>query len=404
MDENITSHDVEDSQEVEQQIQEEEPPQLLTIWDTFWKRVQKIGLQDATSRIGTIFLTVLMVVLIVWVMKTFFLTDDKIVTTADTDLYASTEVADDSDVLLPAYEGVSPVEGISKSSDINTDADAPVQSRYDVVQYEVQAGDTLLGIAAQFGLDAETILWCNYNVLLDNPAAIYPGQILDIYPSDGTTYTWHEGDGLNGVATGLNVTPEDIINWPGNHLSADTIGDYAKPNIEVGTVLFVPSGTREFVDWSAALFVRDDAATSRILGEGHCDAVYSGPIGTEAFVWPTSETFISGYEYSPEINHWGIDIGGDMGNPIYAADAGVVVYSGWNDWGYGNVIVLDHGNGWQTLYAHLSAIYVGCGDWINAGGQLIGAMGSTGNSSGPHLHYEMSLNSFRVNPHKYYPY
>jgi murein DD-endopeptidase MepM/ murein hydrolase activator NlpD len=89
--------------------------------------------------------------------------------------------------------------------------------------------------------------------------------------------------------------------------------------------------------------------------------VYSGPIGSEAFVWPTSETFISGYEFSPEVNHWGIDIGGDLGNPIYAADAGVVVYAGWNDWGYGNVIVLDHGNGWQTLYAHLSEVYVNCG-------------------------------------------
>ncbi|HOJ00279.1 MAG TPA: peptidoglycan DD-metalloendopeptidase family protein [Anaerolineaceae bacterium] len=404
MDENITSHDVEESQQIEGQKQAEESPRLLTLWDRFWKRAQKIGLHEVVSRSGTILLTIVMVGLIVWIMKTFFLQEEPIAGAGGGDLYAANEASDSSELLLPAYEGVSPLEGISRSSEMKTDTAVSATSRYDVVQYEVVAGDTLLGIAEKFGLDAQTVLWCNYNALLDNPAAIYPGQVLNIYPTDGTTYTWQEGDGLNGVATGLHVDPEDIIEWPGNNLSYETIGDYSNPNIEVGTVIFAPGGSRAYVDWSAALFVRDDAATSRILGAGQCGAVYTGPIGTEAFVWPTSETYISGYEYSPEMNHWGIDIGGDTGNPIYSADAGVIVYAGWNDWGYGNVIVIDHGNGWQTLYAHLNDIYVGCGDWVSYGGQLIGTMGSTGNSSGPHLHFEMSLNGFRANPHKYYPY
>ncbi|NMC45911.1 MAG: peptidoglycan DD-metalloendopeptidase family protein [Chloroflexi bacterium] len=403
MDENITSHDVDEKQEVNKQNQPEETPRFLTIWDKFWKRVQKIGLNDFVSKFSTVLLTIVMVGLVIWVMKTFFLKEEQAQTAAG-GLYVSTEVVDSSELVLPAYEGVAPVEGISRSSDISTDVHETASSRYDVVKYEVVAGDTLIGIADKFGLEPETILWCNYDVLLDNPAAIYPGQVLDIYPADGTTYRWQEGDGLNGVATGLHVTPADIIEWPGNNLSYETIGDYAYPNIAVGTLIFAPGGSRSYYDWSAALFNRDDPATSRILGPGHCEAVYSGPIGSEAFVWPTSETFISGYEFSPEVNHWGIDIGGDLGNPIYAADAGVVVYAGWNDWGYGNVIVLDHGNGWQTLYAHLSEVYVNCGDYVNFGGQLIGAMGSTGNSSGPHLHYEMSYNGSRVNPHRYYPY
>ncbi|NMB61114.1 MAG: peptidoglycan DD-metalloendopeptidase family protein [Chloroflexi bacterium] len=403
MDENITSHDVDEKQEVNKQTQSEDPPRFLTMWDKFWKRVQKIGLNDFVSRFGTVLVTIVMVGLVIWVMKTFFLEEEQI-QTAGGGLYVATEGAVSSELVLPAYEGVAPLEGISRSSDIKTDLNETVSSRYDIVKYEVVAGDTLIGIADKFGLEPETVLWCNYDVLLDNPAAIYPGQVLNIYPTDGTTYRWQEGDGLNGVATGLHITPADIIEWPGNGLSYETIGDYASPNIEVGTLIFAPGGSRSYYDWSAALFNRDDPATSRILGPGHCDAVYSGPIGTEAFVWPTSATFISGYEFSPEINHWGIDIGGDLGNPIYAADAGVVVYAGWNDWGYGNVIVLDHGNGWQTLYAHLNEVYVNCGDYINFGGQLIGAMGSTGNSSGPHLHYEMSYNGSRVNPHKYYPY
>jgi murein DD-endopeptidase MepM/ murein hydrolase activator NlpD len=80
----------------------------------------------------------------------------------------------------------------------------------------------------------------------------------------------------------------------------------------------------------------------------------------------------------------------------------VIVYAGWNDWGYGNVIVIDHGNGWQTLYAHLSQIRVGCGQSVNKG-DLIGNVGSTGNSSGPHLHFEMMLSGTHQNPHLYLP-
>ncbi len=404
MDENITSHDVHETQEIQQQESVEEIPRFLTLWDSFWKRVQKLGLNVVATRIGTIVLTAVMVGLVIWVMRTFFLKEERVAASASGGPYAVVEQGDESDVLLPAYDGIAPVEGISRNSDMSTDRDAPATSRFDVIDYEVVAGDTLIGIAAKYNLEPETILWCNYDTLLDNPAAIYPGQVLKIYPEDGTTYRWMEGDGLNGVSRGLNVEPAVIIEYPGNNMSYETIGDYAAPNIEPGTLIFAPGGSRSYVDWSAALFVRSDPATSNILGPGHCSAVYSGPIGTEAFVWPTTETFISGYEYTPEFNHWGIDIGGDIGNPIYSADAGVVVYAGWNDWGYGNVVVIDHGNGWQTLYAHLSDVYVGCGDYISYGGVTIGAMGSTGNSSGPHLHYEMSLNGARMNPHRYYPY
>jgi len=402
MADNIPSHDDDKNQRMNQQTHTEESLPLLSRWDTFWNHVQKSEAHDRVLKAGTTLLTIIMVSLIVWVMKAFFLAGEQV--SATKNQVQSTPAEEDiSDLLLPAYEGVSPLEGISRLSDINTSVNSPTTSRYEVVKYEVKAGDTLIGIAEKFGLKPETILWCNYNLLLDNPAAISPGDILDIYPTDGTTYTWHEGDGLNGVAAGLDVTPEDIIKWPGNHLSAETVGDYSHPNIEPGTVLFVPGGKRAYVDWAGALFRRDDPATSRILGAGHCDAVYSGPIGTGAFVWPTTETTISGYDFHPELNHWGIDIAGDLGNPIYAADSGVIVYAGWNDWGYGNVIVIDHGNGWQTLYAHLSQVLVNCGDFVTGGG-LIGYMGSTGNSSGPHLHFEMSLNGSRMNPHKYYPY
>ncbi|NIV35196.1 MAG: peptidoglycan DD-metalloendopeptidase family protein, partial [Anaerolineae bacterium] len=116
-----------------------------------------------------------------------------------------------------------------------------------------------------------------------------------------------------------------------------------------------------------------------------------GAIGTSTFVWPAPSTSVSGFGYSSY--HPAIDIGGAIGNAIYASDTGVVVYAGWNDYGYGNLIILDHGTGWQTLYAHLDTVKVGCGESVFQS-SLIGTMGVTGNSSGPHLHFEMQSDTY----------
>jgi len=140
-----------------------------------------------------------------------------------------------------------------------------------------------------------------------------------------------------------------------------------------------------------------------VWGEGKCPPADSGPIGNGTFIWPGVETYISGFEFSPETNHWGIDVAGDLNDPLYAVDSGVVVYAGWNDWGYGNVIAIDHGNGFQSLYAHLESLNVGCLAYVTQG-DVIGYMGSTGNSSGPHLHFELLNGQQRVNPHQYLPY
>jgi murein DD-endopeptidase MepM/ murein hydrolase activator NlpD len=127
-----------------------------------------------------------------------------------------------------------------------------------------------------------------------------------------------------------------------------------------------------------------------------------GAIGSGTFVWPSDHHYLSGFDFNPDANHPAIDIAGDLGKPAYASDSGVIVYAGWNNWGYGNVIVINHGNGWQTLYAHLSQIDVSCGQSVIQGG-VIGLIGSTGNSTGPHLHFEMMYNGVKVNPHDYLP-
>jgi murein DD-endopeptidase MepM/ murein hydrolase activator NlpD len=276
----------------------------------------------------------------------------------------------------------------------------PSRPRLDIKKYVVQVGDTLFGIAERFGLKPETILWGNWETLSGDPHFLSPGQELNIPPVDGVLHTWSAGEGLNGVAEFYSVEVQDIIDWPGNNL--DPLVDPADPNIEPGTVLVIPGGRREAPSWRNPRITRDNPAAASILGPGFCGSVYDGPIGTGTFTWPTSSTYISGYSYNPDL-HPAIDIGGSIGMPIYAADTGVVVYSGWNDWGYGYVVVIDHGNGWQTLYAHMSTISAGCGQAVYQGNQ-IGAMGVSGNSSGPHLHFEMMSDQWgKVNPLNFLP-
>lgn len=275
----------------------------------------------------------------------------------------------------------------------------PQRPRVDVEKYVVQAGDTVFGIAEKYGLQPETILWGNRETLNDDAHNLYPDQELNILPIDGIYHQWSAGESLQKVAEFYGVDPQAIIEYPGNKIDVYTF-DIDNPSIEPGSWLIIPGGTREFVNWGPPIITRGDPAVARTYGPGYCGQVYDGAVGTGAFIWPTTEHFISGYDYSPATNHRGIDIAGSLGNPVFAIDTGVVVYSGWSNFGYGNLVVLDHGNGWQSLYAHLSSIYVSCGQSIFQGAS-IGTVGTTGNSSGPHLHFEIIYNGAKVNPWDY---
>lgn len=274
----------------------------------------------------------------------------------------------------------------------------PSRPRVEVITYTVQTGDTLFSIAYNFGLKPETVLWGNLDVLNDNPHLLKPNQVLNILPVDGVYYQWKEGDDLSQVAASFKANVNDILNYPGNHFDLTTI-DTKGTGIEPGTWLIIPGGKRPIKDWGPPAISRTNPASARYYGAGACPAVYSGAIGTGTFIWPTTDRTLSGYTFDPGV-HPAIDIGGQEGNPIYATDSGVVVYAGWSDYGYGYLIVLDHGNGWQSAYAHLSAVAVTCGQSVYQGG-YIGALGSTGNSSGPHLHFELSINGVKVNPLDY---
>ncbi|MGC8855359.1 MAG: peptidoglycan DD-metalloendopeptidase family protein [Anaerolineae bacterium] len=364
------------------------------------KALLQMGLGETLLRVSSNVLSVVALVVVIWIMQTVFRQ-----AAGNTAVRAAQSAVSTASVVTQVASAPQAVEsafaGISRRTQIHTII--PSRPRQEVIKYVVQEGDTVFGIAEKFGLQPQTILWGNYATLMDDPHNLRPGQELNILPVDGTYYEWHQGDGLNGVAKYFGVKPEDIINYPGNHLDAATIGDFAAPNIKPGTMLIVPGGKREFVSWSAPLGVtRENAAYARVLGPGVCDPVSGGAVGFGTFVWPTNRHYLSGYDYSPATNHWGIDIAGSEGEGVFATDAGVVVYAGWNNYGYGNMIMIDHGRGWQSLYAHLSAIYVSCGQSVGQG-EAIGAIGTTGNSSGPHLHFELMTSTYKVNPWDFLP-
>ena len=353
-----------------------------------------IGLGEAMLRAGTTILSIILLGVVIWLVRLFYTQQPEAENVASALEAAPT--APVPGVENTAQQGMDSFGGIPRLAQVHTTI--PSRPRQEVVKYTVVEGDTIFGIAEKFGLQPETVLWGNYYLLLDDPHALQPGQELNILPVNGTYHEWQPGEGLNGISTYYGVTPEDIINYPANHLDIATIGDFANPNIQPGTWLIVPNGRREFVSWSAPLGVtRENPAYARVLGPGACDAVSGGAVGYGAFIWPSNKHYLSGFDYSPNANHWGIDIAGNEGEGVYASDAGVIVYAGWNNYGYGNMILIDHGGGFQSLYAHLSAYNVGCGQSVGQG-DVIGAIGNTGRSSGAHLHFEIMTSSYKINP------
>lgn len=265
----------------------------------------------------------------------------------------------------------------------------PERPRSEVITYTVIPGDTVFGIAQMFELAPETIYWANSETLHDNPHLLPIGVVLNILPVNGIYHTVQEGDTVESVAEKYNVEPEALYNeW--NDL------EEGQPLV-AGQKLVIPGGSREFIVWQPPRY----SPTRR--GSGACPGPFIGVAGRGWFNWPTSSRRISGWVFHDPRNppHSGLDIGLRTGDPVYAADNGVVVYRGWAG-GYGNLIILDHGNGYQTYYAHLSEFWVGCGASVWAGG-AIAAGGSTGWSTGPHLHFEIRYEGIPQNPQAYLP-
>lgn len=249
----------------------------------------------------------------------------------------------------------------------------PDRPRQNVITYTVQIEDTVLGIAERFNLNPNTIVWSNQE-LTDNPFLLQIGQELIILPLDGVYHKVKEGDTLKTIAAKYRVTPEKIVEYGPNAL------DSVDAALAVGQMIIVPDG---------------DATPPEPPAQKRASA----PWRNLDMVWPAYGSITQGF-WLPA--HPAIDIGASLGTTVRAADAGVVTQAGWSSYGYGRYVVIRHNDGFTTLYAHLSRIDVSAGDAV-ARGQQIGLVGSTGRSTGPHLHFEVTLNGRSYNPLLYLP-
>lgn len=288
-------------------------------------------------------------------------------------------------VELPALGGAEAFFSIGRDILIKTNVPAD-KPRYDIVEYRVTRGDSIFAISESYKLTAETVLWANYDTLQDDPHSLKPGQVLKIPPTDGIYYQWDEDDTLESVAAEFKADVNDILNYPGNDI------DLTDPKIVSGDWVMVPGGERKFVQWLVPTIATGASGTSS-TSQSACPG---GAVGSGGFVWPADSNSLSGNDYWS--GHLGIDIAAGEGAPVYAADSGVVTMAqGGYNYGYGNVIQIDHGNGYSTVYAHLSMIGVGQCASVGAG-QWIGSAGNTGNSQGAHLHFEVRQGGGFINP------
>jgi murein DD-endopeptidase MepM/ murein hydrolase activator NlpD len=261
----------------------------------------------------------------------------------------------------------------------------PVETRLEIVTYTVRSGDTIEAIAARFGLLPTTLIWSNQDVE-DAPDKLQIGQVLNVLPVNGIYYTVEDGDTPTAIAEKFKAKEEEILISPLNGLQANA-------NLIAGTKIVIPSGVKPF-----KARVVETASNNSNAGSYAYTApapAYSGATGN--FLWPAAASYVSqGFWWG----HRALDIAASVGVPIYASDSGCVSYAGWSNVGYGYMVLINHGNGFQTLYAHMSQYYIDAGQCVNRGA-VIGAMGSTGNSTGPHLHFEIRVNGVPDNPYYY---
>ncbi|MFC1612515.1 peptidoglycan DD-metalloendopeptidase family protein [Patescibacteria group bacterium] len=232
--------------------------------------------------------------------------------------------------------------------------------------YVVQKGDTLGGIAQEFGISLNTLLWANQ---LTSRSYIRPGDKLTILPISGVAHTVKKNETLAGIVKKYSADQEKVMEF--NHL-ADA------KSLQIGQVLVIPDGRIIYV------------APVRTYSSGYSGKSYAS---SGKLQWPAPSKRITQYY---NWRHPAIDIGLKSGSRIIACEDGKIMYSGWGR-GYGYEILIDHGNGIKTRYAHNSRLYVKAGQIVSRG-ETIALSGNTGWSTGPHLHLEVYVNGVRRNP------
>lgn len=251
-------------------------------------------------------------------------------------------------------------------------------------KYIVLSGDTLSGIATKFGVTSDSIKWSNG---ITDENSIKPGQEISIPSITGIIYTVKAGDSLEGIAARYKTSSSLIV------AQNDLYGE----DLTAGRQIIIPNGVIEAPAPAPAPAPAKVATSRKSYGSGRYGS--SSFIGrTGSFRFPTiagRNGYYNGYHW------WAIDIPNSIGTPIYAADSGQIAEAryGYNG-GYGNTILINHGDGFSTRYAHMSTLLI-LGGYVQKG-QVIGYMGSTGRSTGSHLHFEIMIGGAKQNPMKYF--
>lgn len=287
-------------------------------------------------------------------------------------LAASTK--DKTDGVRPAAAGLPTLSGsaLLKPNPASTGQPLPTPGR-DIEVYRVEAGDTVARIASSYGVSEDTIRWENN---LPASGLIHTGDELKILPTSGLTHTVKEGETLSAIAKKYKVDPEDILDY--NYMEDEDF-------VVAGTELIIPDGVKE------APPVPKVAARPDDVKKYDVPANFQPSIS--GLLWPVPASSHLNQKFSRR--HPGIDVQARY-VPIITAAEGIVELAGWQR-GYGYTIVVNHGNGLKTRYAHASKLLVAAGDHVDSGQQIM-VSGNTGRSTGPHLHYEIIKNGARVNP------
>jgi murein DD-endopeptidase MepM/ murein hydrolase activator NlpD len=260
------------------------------------------------------------------------------------------------------------------TASIETLTNESEKPRRDVETYEVKAGDTLSAIAKMYGVDNESIKALNPDLSINR---LSPGDKIKIPPVSGLIVKVKSGETIQSLAKKYGLpSAQPIVDWPYNSFANDET--FA---LIVGAELVIPGG------------VIPQEAPRPILSTPQSGLFAKG---SGQFSWPTNGVITQYFAWY----HNGVDIANKPGTLVSAADSGRVVSVLYQNTGYGYHVIVDHGNGFRTLYGHLSRIDVGVGDNVSRG-QGIGKMGSTGRSTGPHLHFVVFAGNNSVNPLSY---
>lgn len=246
--------------------------------------------------------------------------------------------------------------------------------RAEIIQYDIRPGDTVTSIAKKFGISDDTIYWENN---ITPKTILKSGEKLKILPVAGVNHIVSRGETVESIAKKYQISAQAIVDWPFNAFVNDEIFSLA-----VGQPLIIPDGVKP-----------DETAVSprQYLARQTPDA--GSAAGSGQWVWPAAGRLTQFFAWY----HPALDIANKAAPRVVAADSGRVAAVVSQRYGYGNHIIIDHGNGFQTLYAHLSNFSVSEGQTVKQG-NAIGRMGSTGRSTGNHLHFEIRKDEKAINP------